>query len=117
MRLTATPGFLTQRLPARISLLPSWTGALGRWLAPVNPAYHDMQEIEMGRANLRVETLRIDLTPEGDEQGRTAQVYVSARPEQAGGTVKEVTFQVNVSGPLAAVLRLGMNQNMSLNLH
>lgn len=114
VRLTAAPGFLTKRLSERIALLPAWTGPLARWLAPVNPAYGDLRAIELGRTDLQVKELNIELTPEGDAFGRTAKVYVRGRPAQVGGSVKEVTFQVNVAGPLAAVLGVGLKQVMSV---
>ena len=114
VRLAPSPGFLTRRVPQRITLLPAWTGALSRWLAPVNPAYEDLRTIEMGETDLRVESMSVRLTPEKDERGRTATVKLSARPEQAGGRIKEVTFEVNVSGPLSDVIRMGFNQTFSI---
>ena len=116
LRLASLPGFLTSHLPERFALLPAWTGPLARWFAPTNPAYAEMRDIEMGRAELQVQALDVQLTPEGDSQGRSAVVQLSARPARAGGSVKEVTFQINVSGPLAAVLKLGINQGMSVKL-
>lgn len=114
VRLAAAPGFLTSRVPARISLLPAWFGPLARWSSPVNPAYADIQAIELGAADLRVRTLTVSLTPEGDERARSAHVRISAAPERPGA-VQEVTFEVNVNGPLAAVLKLGMNQPFSVS--
>jgi len=114
VRLTPASGLLTKRLSERIAFLPAWTGPLARWLAPVNPAYGDLRSIEMGRTDLQVQEMGIELTPQGDAVGRTAQVHVRARPAQVGGSVKEVTFQVNVSGPLAAVLGVGLKQGMTI---
>ena len=114
VRLAPTPGFLTERVPQRITLLPAWTGALSRWIAPVNPAYEDLEKIEMGETELRVQAMSIRLTPDGDEGGRTATVKLRAQPALAGGRVKEVTFEVNVSGPLSDVIRLGLNQTFSV---
>jgi hypothetical protein len=116
VRLTAAPGFLTHRFPEKIVFLPSWTGPLAKWIAPVNPAYPELKEIEMGRTDLRVQELTVDLTPDYDSKGRTGTVFVSGRPLQASGTVKEVTFQVNLTGPLVVLLRAGLRQNMSVKL-
>lgn len=117
VRLVSSPGFLTGQVPARFTLLPSWLGPLARWFSPVNPGYKTLSDIERGKISLQVEALDVRLTPEGDERGRSASVSIRARPEQAGGAVGEVTFQINVSGPLAAVLRLGMKQSFSLQMH
>ncbi len=117
IRLTAAPGFLTTQAPKRFTVLPAWTGPLRRWIAPKNPAYEDIRKIEMGQTDLRVRALSVQLTPQGDEFGRTAHVNVIAGPVQERGTVKEVVFDVNVSGPLSAVLRVGMNQSISVSTH
>ncbi|MBK9990905.1 MAG: hypothetical protein IPP19_09280 [Verrucomicrobia bacterium] len=117
VRLSPALGLLTGHVPERFDLLPAWLGPLARWIRPVNPAYADMKAIELGKADLRVKTLDVKLTPEGDERGRSATVRLVAQPEQAGGAVKEVTFDVNVAGPLNAVLKLGMKQNFSLETH
>lgn len=114
LRLAPTPGFLTERVPEYFELVPSWLGPVARWFRPENPAYADLQEIELGRRELRIETLSVQLTPEGDEQGRTARVRIKARPTQPGGAVGELTFEVNVVGPLREVLRLGLNENFTL---
>jgi len=115
LRLVSAPGFLTEKVPARFTWLPPCFGPLARWLAPANPGYKTLSEIERGKLGLHVESLEVRLTPEGDERGRSASVVIRARPEQDGTAVGEVTLEVNVAGPLAAVLRLGMNQNLSLS--
>ncbi|MDF3059877.1 MAG: hypothetical protein K0R17_4092, partial [Rariglobus sp.] len=69
-----------------------------------------------GKVGLRVDLLEARLTPEGDERGRSASVVIRARPERAGTVIGEVTFEVNVSGPLAEVLKLGMQQGLSLQV-
>jgi len=117
VRLSPALGLLTGHVPQYIDLLPTWMGPLSRWIRPENPAYGDMKNIELGQADLRVKTLDVQLTPEGDAQGRSAKVRLVAQPEKQGGTVKEVTFDVNVAGPLNAVLKIGQRQNFSLNAH
>jgi hypothetical protein len=41
-------------------------------------------------------------------------VVIRGRPEQEGSAVGAVTFEINVSGPLAAVLQMGMKQSFSV---
>lgn len=115
LRLVSTPGFLTEQMPARFTWLPPCFGPFARWFAPANPGYKTLSEIERGKLGLRVESLDVRLTPEGDERGRSASVVIRAHPEQAGTAVGDVTLEVNVAGPLAAVLRLGMRQNLSVS--
>jgi hypothetical protein len=113
VRLAPAPGFLTSRVPERLSLLP---GFAARWFRPANPAYAEVQAIELGRTSLRVRDLSIRLSPEGDARGRTASVRINGRPERADSIVKEVTFEVNVSGPLSEVLRMGMQQKFTVGV-
>ncbi len=115
LRLAANPGFLTEEVPMRFVLAP-WLGPLKGLFSPVNPSYKTMQEIELGKLGLLVEALDVRLTPEGDPLGRSASIFVRARPEKAGSVIDVVTFQINVSGPLSQVLRLGMEQNFSIQL-
>jgi hypothetical protein len=117
VRLTAAPGILTGHVPQYIDLLPPWTGPLARWIRPENPAYGNMRSIELGQTELKVKTLDVQLTPEGDERGRSATVRLVAQPTQTGSAVKEVTFDVNVAGPIAAVVKLGLERGFSLNAH
>jgi hypothetical protein len=113
VRLAPTPGFLTARVPKRLSLLP---GFAARWFQPLNPAYAEVQAIELGRTTLRVHDLSIRLSPEGDARGRTASVRINGRPDQPDSVVREVTFEVNVSGPLSEVLRMGMQQKFTVGV-
>jgi hypothetical protein len=114
VRLASSPGLLTSHVPERFNLLPSWTGPLAKWFRPKDPAYPEMQAIELGKKELRVESLDLQLTPEGDALGRTATVRIVAKPEIADSMVKQVTFDINVAGPLAAVLKLGMQRSFSV---
>ncbi len=58
----------------------------------------------------------IQLSPDGDARHRTAHVEVDARPLQPGSVIKRVTFDINVSGPLASLFRLGFNHPFSLTV-
>jgi len=115
LRLAANPGFLTEQMPVRFVLAP-WLGPLKGLFSPKNPGYPTLQEIELGKLGLLVEALDVRLTPEGDPLGRSASIFVRARPEKAGSVIDVVTFLINVSGPLSQVLRLGMGQNFSVQL-
>lgn len=115
VRLTPSLGLLTTRVPQHFDLLPAWMGPLARWMRAENPAYEGMRNIELGKADLRVKTLDVKITPEGDERGRSATVRLVAQPAQEGSAVKEVVFDVNVAGPLNQVLALGITQNFSLS--
>jgi hypothetical protein len=117
VQLAPAPGFLTRSMPKRFEPLPTWTGPLGRWLSADNPVYTAMEEIELGRAPLAVESLSVQLTPDGDELGRTATVRMVARPATAGAAVKTVNIDVNVAGPLDSLLKLGMNEQFSVEAH
>jgi hypothetical protein len=108
LRLVSAPGFLTGQMPARFTLLPAWLGPLARWFAPANPGYKTLSEIERGKVRLRVDSLEVRLTPEGDERGRSASAVIRGRPEQDDTAVGQVTLEINVAGPLASVLELGM---------
>jgi hypothetical protein len=114
LRLAPAPGFLTERVPARIQLLPAWLGPLARWLAPENPAHGTLSDIELGRQPLQVEQLRVELRPDGPDGARSATVIVAARPA-LGGAVERVAFTINVSGPLDQVVRLGLDDRSRLN--
>ena len=114
MRLTASPGFLTGKMPLRIQFLPPWLGPLARWVAIDNPAYDMLHRIEMGETWLTIERLRVQLYPDGPNGARSAVVDIAARPA-GGGVVDRVTFAVNVFGPLSQVVRLGLNQTLKVS--
>jgi hypothetical protein len=102
-RLAPTPGFLTRSMPKRFGPF-------------ANPVYPDLEEIEMGRVLLQVQTLTIRLTPEGDERGRTGSVHMAARPVKAKAGVKVLNFDVNVAGPITDVINLGLKQKDSVSI-
>lgn len=116
VRLAPKPGFLTRSLPKRFEPVPTWTGPLSKWLSADNPAYLEMSEIEGGKAQLMVDSLAVNLTPEGDAAGRTATVRMKARPLKSGGSVKSVSIDLNVVGPLDPILRFGLNQEFSMEM-
>lgn len=117
VRLAPAPGFLTRHVPEHIALLPAWTGPLARWTSPLNPAYADVQAIELGRTELRLKKLDVRLTPGGDERGRSGSVELIAYPAQVGGTVKVLNFEIGVAGPLDALMKMEMNQKLAVEVH
>lgn len=117
VRLAPSQGLVTSHMPERIQWLPAWTGKLGYWLGLRHSAYRDMQNIELGKMNLKVRSLNLRLTPEGDGRNRTASIEVTASPETPGTSVDEVSFEINVFGPLAAVFKSGINRSISLSAH
>ena len=116
IRLTSSPGLLTGNSPPRIALIPSYLGALSRWVSLENPAHSLLQRIELGQAPLAVESLALQLYPDGAGGARSAAVKVVARTTGVGDVVEQVTFSVNVSGPLDQVLRLGMDNRAKVRL-
>jgi hypothetical protein len=107
---------LSAGVPERFALLPAWLGPLARWAAPLNPGYADLVAIELGRTALKVDSLEVRLTPEGDPQGQSARVLIQARPALDGTSVGPVGFEIGVKGPLAYVLRLGAENGATLSL-
>ena len=115
LRLAPRPGFLTSRVPQRLSLLPKSLGPLARMFSPINPAYETLRAIEMGEMRLEVNSLDVGLRPEGDPSGRTARVVLTARPAAKATAVESVRFEINVSGPLADLLRLGLEGKIQVH--
>lgn len=113
MRLAPQPGFLTSQLPRRLTLLPAWLGPISGWFSPPNPAYAAVEAIELGRAPLVIESLEVMTHPEADAAGRTARLRVRARPANPGA-VGEVSFEINLFGPLNQVLKLGLDERVRL---
>lgn len=108
LRLAPQPGFFTSKVPQRLALLPASWGPLAKLFSPVNPAYETLRAIEMGEVELEVNALDVGLRPEGDPAGRTARVVLTARPKAKDAAVESVRFEINVKGPLADVIRMGL---------
>ncbi len=116
IRLAATPGFLTERVPARFNLVGMSLGPLSRLLSIENPAYDTLRRIELGQLPLVVDGLEVKLYPDGPDGAVSARVELSGHPAEAKSAVGAVSFSVNVAGPLSQVLRLGMQKNASMSL-
>lgn len=117
VRLAATPGFLTQRVPARLGLIGGSFGPLSRWLSVENPAYDTLRRIELGELPLAVDRLEVKLYPDGPDGAISARVELSGHPAEANSAVGGVSFVVNVAGPLSQVLRVGLKQNASIQIN
>jgi hypothetical protein len=119
IRLAASPGFLTSRLPAgvreRIDLLPKWLGPIRKLFQPANPAYSTLRDIEMGDASLELTTLEISVNTSGDAAGRTARIVAMAKPAASDTVVESVRLEVNVVGPLADLLKLGLEGRIKVH--
>ncbi len=112
--LAASPGLLTGNSPPRIALLPTFFGPLRQWFSFDNPAHSLLRRIELGETPLAVERLGIQFYPDGAGGARSLNVKFSARPSGRADVVDKVTFNVNVSGPLDQVLRLGLDDRAKI---
>jgi hypothetical protein len=90
------------------------TGLLTRSLSPQNPAYATLEGIESGRTPLSVEELRVELHPPAAPPGRSAQIRIVGRPEDRGSRLGRVTLDLNINGPLEALLNWGMQAGVSV---
>jgi hypothetical protein len=115
VRLAASPGFLTERVPARFNLAGESLGPISRALSLKNPAYETLRRIELGELPLVVDGLVVKLYPDGLDGAVSARLELSGHPAEAKSAVGTVSFSVNVTGPLSQVLRLGMKPNSSMN--
>lgn len=112
IRLAPAPGFLSAKVPERYNLLPEGLGALSRAFSAEVPAHAALVAIEMGEEPLVVESLQADLSPAASTNESTASIHLVARPKSTA-TVKRLRLNVNVSGPLADVVRFGLDGRLS----
>lgn len=110
VRLASQPGFLTERVPAKFVLAP-WLGPLKGLFAPKNPSYSTLSAIELGQLGLAVDELEVRMNPDGDEKGRSASAFIRAHPQSKDSAVKEVTFTINITGPLSQIFRIGVGDD------
>lgn len=115
VRLAASPGFLTQRVPERFNLAGTALGPISRALSLKNPAYDTLRRIELGETPLNVDSLEVKLYPDGPDGIVSARVAMSGRPAESDSPVGKVSFVVNVVGPLEKVIRLSAQKNSSMS--
>ena len=116
IRLMPKPGLLTARVPKYIDFTPR-LGMFGKLLRAKNPAYGNIRSVELGETDLQVKTLDVQLTPVGDDKGRSATARIVAQPTEPGSKVSAVTFDVNVDGPVSDVVKLGLEQGFTLDVY
>ncbi len=105
VKLAASPGLLSGGVPAKFAILPSWLGPLAEWTAADNPAHRELEDIELGRRFIQVDSLQIDLEPDGTGQPRSARLHLVGKPADSP-LVERVEFTVNVTGPLQEFVEL-----------
>ncbi len=105
IRLAAQPGFLT-------GWLDQHAGFAGKVLR--RNYYQTLRGIEMGETTLNVDVLRIDLRPDGAGGVRSAKIFIDAHPSDRR-KVERVTFTINVSGALAKVIRMGLDERVGVS--
>lgn len=112
IRLATTPGFLSAHVPERINLLPSWLGPIARNVSKAFEAHQTLESIESGRELLILESIQAELrgSAQGNDAGAT--VKLVARPTKTNA-VKAVRLNINVTGPLADLIRYGLNGQLS----
>jgi hypothetical protein len=90
-------------------------GLLTRSMSPKSPAYATVQRIETGKTPLKVEELRVDLHPAAALEGRSAEIHIVGRPQDADTQLGTVTLDVNVNGPLEELINWGLQTDISLS--
>lgn len=88
----------------RLAVKPGW---LSTSLPPdVLKYFPGFRKIESGEIPIRARVLEITLTPSGDAAGRTAWVHLAGGPSDPALTAP-IDTQINVRGPLEALVKLG----------
>ena len=114
VQLAPSPGLLSARLPEQIRVLPRWSGLLSKWSALDNPARQELVQLEMGEKSVRVDSLEVQLHPEGVGRPLSARVHLLGRPDPQA-FVEQVNVTVNVTGPLQDLIELGLDQRARIS--
>jgi hypothetical protein len=94
-----SPGLITSSISPKLNdVLPALLPALKR--------------IEMGEAPLRAQLLDLTITPNGDQEGRTATVHLQGEPTDTN-LHAPVDLVVNYRGPLNLLLKFGVATKIS----
>lgn len=114
IRLAPSPGFLSAQVPARIEIAPAWMGRMGRAFSQAFPAHQTLVAIENGEESLIVESIEAELHPVEQDKDATAVLRIVAHPLKTD-TVKKVRLNIKIAGPLADVLRYGLDSRVSFS--
>jgi hypothetical protein len=117
IRLAPAPGFLTGRMPAKVrDVLPSWLGPMRQLFPAKIPAYETLRDVELGKIPLNVKTVVIAMQPDGAPDGKSAQITVITKPVGESSAIDAVRFEINVTGPMADLVRLALEGRLSGHL-
>lgn len=94
VRLAPTPGLISASLPDTVL-----------------EYYPGLSQIETGVVPLRADRLEVTLTPDGDEDGRTAHVQLEGGPVDPRLRAP-IHLTVNVRGPLESLIKLGTSARL-----
>jgi len=86
-------------------------GLLTRGIEPKSPTFAVMRKIESGLLRLKLAELRLDVRPPDVPAGRSATLHLAGEPVDP--QVKApVRLDLNVNGPIEALLNLGLNSRV-----
>jgi hypothetical protein len=104
-------GYLELKRGAYAEIQFNASGLLTRGVAPNNPSYATLQQVESGLLRLRLSELRLDLRPADAPPGRSATIRMAGQPVDP--TVNApVSLNLNVNGPLEHLLNLGLDSRI-----
>jgi hypothetical protein len=84
---------------------------LTRGIDPKSPTFAVMQKVESGLLRLKLGELRLDVRPPDAPAGRSATLHLAGEPTDP--QVKApVQLDLNVNGPIEALLNLGLNSRV-----
>jgi hypothetical protein len=96
LRFRPNPGLLTGSLPPAILKY-----------------YPGLTNVEMGQASLLAERFEVRISPDGDDDGRTATVNIEGGPVDK--TLKApLVLSINVRGPLAPLIKFGSTPGLKI---
>jgi hypothetical protein len=101
-------GYLELKKGVQAELQLNAQGMLTRGLDPKSPTFQVMQKIEAGLLRLKLGELRLEVRPPNAPAGRTATLRLAGEPvdPQVKAPVK---LDLNVNGPIEALLNIGLN--------
>lgn len=104
-------GWLELKKGVHAELQLNAQGMLTRGIDPRSPTFTVMQKIESGLLRLRLGEMRLEVRPPDAPPGRSATLRLAGEP--ADPEVKApVKLDLNVNGPIEALLNLGLNSRV-----